>query len=207
MLGRGIDTRKRFIHEVEVGVLDQGSREKDPLLLASRETTDLTVSEVGQPDAVQRLHRGVPMTPSHRPEPTDLAVKAHANDVERGDGKIPIDGLALRHVPDPTSNCGDLITEKSNGTTHSWHQIKARLDHGALSRTVRTDHGRQHPPRNIEVEIPEDRSSVVRDGHIVNRHGCLWIMLGADWRISMTMMDWHVSVLPFLPESPLDATL
>ena len=57
--GRGIDTRERLVHEVELRVLDQGPRQKHPLLLTAREAADLPLREVRHPDPVQGLHRGV----------------------------------------------------------------------------------------------------------------------------------------------------
>ena len=147
------------------------------------------------------------MTPSDRPKPTDLAIQAHANDIERRDGEVPIDGLALRNVSNPTLHRGEVIAKQANRTTHPGDQMKARLDHRALARTVGTNHRGQHSPRNIEIKIPEDWSTVIRDGHVMDRQGCLWIMLGADGRISMTMMDWHISSLPFHSKPETIATL
>ena len=120
------------------------------------------------------------MTPSDRTEPTDLAIQAHADHIERRHGEVPVDGLTLWDVANPSLHSRESRPEQANGTTHSRHQIEARLDHRALSGTVRTDHRRQHAPRNVEIEIPEDRAAVIRDGHVMNRDRRLRIMLGAD---------------------------
>ena len=50
-----IDTGERFVHQVQVGVLYEGSCQKHPLLLPARQLADLPRGEVRQSDSIQGL--------------------------------------------------------------------------------------------------------------------------------------------------------
>ena len=60
-LGGRIDSRKGFVHQIEVGLLDQRPCEENPLLLSPGELADLPPCEVGQSDPFQGSQGPLPV--------------------------------------------------------------------------------------------------------------------------------------------------
>jgi hypothetical protein len=73
-LGRRIDPSEWLVHEVDLSILCERTREKDALLLATGELTDLALSEVGHADLFQGLKGDLPLATSRTADPTELAV-------------------------------------------------------------------------------------------------------------------------------------
>src|SRR5690606_23622044 len=98
LFGCGIDLGVGFIQEVEVGILHESAGEEDPLLLAARELADLSKGEMADSDLLEGIHGAFGFGLADAAEPPETAVGSHRDDIERIDGKIPVNTLPLRDI-------------------------------------------------------------------------------------------------------------
>ncbi len=96
--GLAVDGIEGLVEKVEVGIVEEGPGEEDPLLLPAGEGVDLAVGEMGDPEFLQELVGAVPLGPTGSAEPASADVGAGHDHGANGDGEIPLDFATLGEV-------------------------------------------------------------------------------------------------------------
>src|SRR5690606_37817580 len=68
------------------------------LLLSAAELADLPTGVVCHADAFEAVHGLLAFFRAGAPQPAQLPVSAHQDDVEHLSGEVPVDGTALGHI-------------------------------------------------------------------------------------------------------------
>lgn len=167
--GGGIDPGEGLVHEIQVGLLDQGACEKDPLLLATGKLADLARRERPEFHLFERLHGGTPMPRENRAKPADFSVEPHHDHIDGGDRKVPVHAGSLRDIGDAMPHDREGLTKETNVAGDNGNQSQRRLKQRALASAVRTDEGREPFRLRDEVNIPQDGAAVVGDRQVAHQ--------------------------------------
>jgi len=100
MLRHDIDAGRRFIEQQHLRLLSQCARDKDALLLPTRQLPQRIVPVIEHPDVGERLKRNVSIGFSRTLQQAEHAIPSHHDGFEHGNGKIPIDRALLREIAD-----------------------------------------------------------------------------------------------------------
>ncbi len=87
---------------------------------------------------------------------------------KHGDGKVPVDALALRHIADQASLLLERPAEDLHAAAGQRHQPQDRLDQRALARAVGPDDAHQARLVDRQIDVPQHRLAMVGDGDVVN---------------------------------------
>ena len=98
--GGGVHALEGFVHEVDVGVLDERAGQEGALLLAAGKLADLAVGVVLHADLVQGVQGEIGVLFARSANPAEGAVAAHRDHVEDAGGEVPVDAAALGDVAD-----------------------------------------------------------------------------------------------------------
>ena len=98
--GSAVGIGEGFIEEEQFSIGGKRTCNKNALLLAAREGTDLRVCNVGERDRLQCTHRGVAAITANTSEDARLSRETHCGDVEGARGEVPINLRALRNESD-----------------------------------------------------------------------------------------------------------
>ena len=150
-----VDALERLVHEVELRVLDERPRQEHALLLPARELGDLA-SERVHLDAPERVEGRRAVDAARTPQPAEVPVAAHQHDVEHVGREVPVDGAALRHVPDAAAVRVVRAAEDERPPRGGLDEAEDRADERRLARAVRADDRGQRALRDLDVDVPED---------------------------------------------------
>ena len=104
--GLDVDADGGFVEEEQGWVADEGAGEKDALLLAAGEFTDVSLAQVVDAEALQHAaDEFLVLATVPRIERVGHG-EAHDDGLFHGDGEVPVDGLELGNVADAGSAVG-----------------------------------------------------------------------------------------------------
>jgi len=117
------DARHRLVHEIEIGLLSQRSREETCAVAdrqkAARSVAARTAIARPFPGRLGRAHD----RPRTAGGTTQAAVRSHQHNVEHAHREIPIDAFALRDITNATTRLGHRFAEHTNCAMCDRHQI------------------------------------------------------------------------------------
>jgi hypothetical protein len=171
LFGGGVDGGEGFIHEVELGVLGEGSCEEDALLLSAGELADLAVGEVADADVFEGFMGGGLLFFTDAVEPAECAVGAHGDDIEGAYGEVPIDAFALGDVADEVSLFGVGLSVDVDPAGGFGDEVEAGFEACGFSGPVGADDADEGAFGDVEFDVPEDGFTMVGDGEVVNGEG------------------------------------
>src|SRR5262245_52347608 len=110
------------------------------------------------------------MTRSRSPHPAGLPVRAHEYNVHRRRREIPVHGPTLRNIPDLFSLFTIGPAEDPHGASDRADQPEDGLEKSRLARAVRPDDSHEHPLRDGQIDVPQNRLVAVGDRQILDLH-------------------------------------
>ena len=97
--GADVDARRRLVEQQQVGFGEQGAGEEHPLLLSTRQRTDVAAGELADAELVEHPpHVGLLLL--GRPGQEPAADPGHEHALGHRDREVPVDPLDLGHVGD-----------------------------------------------------------------------------------------------------------
>ena len=100
LLAGHVEAGQRLVQHQQLGLLGQGTRQEDPLLLTAGQFADLAFGEVGHADLRQRRLDHGPIAPARPAQQPDLADAPHHHHIADRDREAPVDAVALGHIAD-----------------------------------------------------------------------------------------------------------
>jgi len=98
MLRHDIDAGRRFIEQQHLRLLSQRARDKDALLLPTRQLSQRTMLVIEHSNVRERLKRNVSIGFPWTLQQPKHAIPPHHDGFEHGNGKVPIDRALLREI-------------------------------------------------------------------------------------------------------------
>ena len=141
----GIETRRRFVEEEEIGIADEPERHVDPALLSSRQRAEALRAVLAQPDERDRL--------------VDVArvrevASEHADGLTHRVHRIEL--ALLEHEPDPLAPCArrpsGIDAEHRHLAGGTGAVALEDLDRGGLARAVRAEQPEDLALADFEID-------------------------------------------------------
>src|SRR5690625_3272379 len=164
----GVDTGHRLIEEQHVGLLDQGSGEEHPLLLATGQLADLADSVLKHAYTFECSAGFLAVAGVRSTDPADAAVKSHEYHVEGGDREVPVDGGALGYVGDVAAFVPDRLSVDVYVSGCRADQSQDRFDERALAGAVWADDSCEYTRGRVEDDVPQHWPAAVAGRTLVD---------------------------------------
>ena len=167
-LSRRVDALEWLVEDVDWSVLDKGTGQQHPLLLAARERCDGAPGEVGHPDLLEGSHCLFFFSGSTAAEPAHPAISPHCDDIDDIGRKIPRQRRSLRDVGDLSFRALTWFAKDPNLTCNRFDQTHRRLDQGALAGAIGAYDRHLDTLRDLQIDVPQHRFVGVGDGQILD---------------------------------------
>lgn len=171
LFGGGIDADEGFVHEIDVGVLGEGAGDEGALLLAAGEFADLALCEIGHAGLFEGGMGALAMGFSGSAEPAEAVVGTHQDDVENGDGEVPVDGLALRDVTDTSEHLVEGFVEDFDPAVIRRNGAHDGFDEGGFPSTVGADESGEGAGVDFHIDAVKHGLAIVGYGEVVGFDG------------------------------------
>ena len=167
-LGDGVDPDERLVHQVEVGLLRQGTGQEHPLLLATGSWLICRSAKSAIPSLSRHSSGDLAIALARPPEPADLAIPAHRHHIERIGREIPIHRTSLGNVGDllahPCRGCPRTRTVPAAVGTRPSIALSSVLFPAPFGPTIAV----ANPGADLDINIPQHGRLVIGDGQVMN---------------------------------------
>ena len=130
-----VQTPKRLVQQIDLGLLRPRASEKGALLLSSREGLELPVGKGGEIGHLKSFTDDGLISGTERFPDTEHRVASHFGQPSHGNGKIPIDSFALRHIGNQT-RIGDRVIVEAYLPGFDGQQSRKRFQQGSLACSI-----------------------------------------------------------------------
>ena len=194
-LRNGVYALKRFVHQVDPGVLHQGARQKNALLLPPGQLPNLPTREIFHAHARQRLPRLFAFAFPRPAYPSKASVAPHHHHVQHAGREIPVHAAPLRDIGNLLP--GRLVrrVEEPDAARRHRQQAQQGLDEGGFPGAVRSHDGHEHPGGHGQVNVPQDGLVSIGDSQVAHFYGRRAVQAGSGARAA-TMASMFARIMP-----------
>jgi hypothetical protein len=165
----GVDARRGFVEDEQVGLVDECRRELEAALHAARELARAPAADGPQLEQLQ--HGALPSPATPQDQPVQRGGKVHV----LADRQVRVQAEVLGHVADPLAR---PPAEQAGGLAEDLHLARGRgqraghhPDRRRLARPGRADHARDRARRDLEVEPGHGFRAVVASSYTRHANG------------------------------------
>ncbi len=169
-LRRRVDSGKWFVEEEDVGLLQECSRDEDPLLLPAGERPDLDGGEATHAHLGERCQGILAVPIGDGQEPAGAKRATHQGHVEHADRELPVDVRPLWHVGDAGTWAVDGLAVEEDLTMRRRQDAVQASQQRALAGAIGSDERGRLTGMEIEGDVFERGSILEVDAQAHRLH-------------------------------------
>jgi len=167
--GIPIESRERFVEEVDFGPLCPSTSEEGALLLTTGEGGNLTVGEILEVANKERLIHGLAVFGPEPPPVSQCRIAPHFHKSANRDRKIPVHRFALRHIGDRARGVvAKLVALETNMSGLDRKQAGNGFEECRLTGAIRPEQCHTRTAAQRGAQMVNRRNPAVAHGQILN---------------------------------------